>query len=327
MTTYPLSGSGRRSTPRRSAPIARAASMASAPSRSDGCACHRPGAESFVRAPFAGRCLAPFRTDDTFPRDDHAEVVAERRHEFLDQHAVAAKPASVANRRQAPLELVRTAAQHHVSPPAAEPRLEHEGEIERPNLVEALRWRVRGWGMPASVRRSAVSRLSWAATSAAGRFSSRTPRRPSAVISTIPASTRSRVGEHVKTRQRDIPGPEPATRLGRTKQLRSNPQPPPSVDQGLVRRERLPRHHSYDPVFSCHRCKSPRSELAPHRCELAIGMWICRTAPGQPRSACCVSAVDARGPLASAFNMARRRAPRHDRAALRAVRRRPWADP
>jgi len=36
---------------------------------------------------------------------------------------------------------------------------------------------------------------------------------------------------HVEARQRDVAGPKPATCVGRAKQLRSNPQPPPTLDQ------------------------------------------------------------------------------------------------
>ena len=59
-------------------------------------------------------------------------------HEFLDQHAMPAKPAPLANRRQAPLQLPEVAAEHHVLAPAAEPRLEHERELDLPNVLEAL---------------------------------------------------------------------------------------------------------------------------------------------------------------------------------------------
>ena len=96
-----------------------------------------PAAEGHIVAPLARRRLSPSSSDHPAACHDHAQVVSQRRHEVLDEHAVTAKPATLPNRREAPFDLTGVTAPHDVLSPTTELRLEHEWRLERPHLIEA----------------------------------------------------------------------------------------------------------------------------------------------------------------------------------------------
>jgi hypothetical protein len=116
----------------------------------------KPAAEKYVGAPFACCCLSSSGSDHSTACDDYTQVVSQRRHEVLDKQPGTAKPASLANRRQAPFDLAGVTAQRHILSPVAEMRLEHERRLERPHLVEACcvqRARMRNLGIRRPHRR------------------------------------------------------------------------------------------------------------------------------------------------------------------------------
>src|SRR5207247_9459091 len=90
-------------------------------------------AERDVLPPLSGGRDALHCTHDLPARDDEPEVVADRRHELLDDRAGGAEPRSVAEVAKARLEARPVGAQPDVFAPASERRLDDERglEIER----------------------------------------------------------------------------------------------------------------------------------------------------------------------------------------------------
>src|SRR5205085_8412782 len=109
-------------------------------------------AERDVRPPLARRGHALDRAGDPPARDEDPQVVAERRHELLDDGASRAEPRALVKLLDVLGELVAVGAQGDVEPPAPERRLHDERRLEveaqravadpgRPRVRDArLRW-------------------------------------------------------------------------------------------------------------------------------------------------------------------------------------------
>src|SRR5262245_34220453 len=88
-------------------------------------------AERDVRPPLAGRGDASDRADDGAASDDHAQVVAARRHDLLDKRAVPAEPRAATDRYEVAHELLGGVTADDVPSPAAEARLDDDRRVER----------------------------------------------------------------------------------------------------------------------------------------------------------------------------------------------------
>src|SRR6185437_13267893 len=85
-------------------------------------------AERDVRPPLAGGGRPSRRADDAAACDDEAKIPADGWDELMHEPPVLAEPAAERRPLERRGELVAGLAEDDVAPPAAEPRLEHDGK-------------------------------------------------------------------------------------------------------------------------------------------------------------------------------------------------------
>ena len=212
--TVQLAPSGRRSTPTSDAPAGRRRSERDR-GRAPGRLRQRtPGpAERDVGAPLARRRDPEHRADCTPFGDDDAEVVAARRHELLDESAVAREPARVPDPRERSLERLVVVAALHLAPPAPEAGLHDDGELRHRHRAAVAHVPCSGMRDPLVSEEPGREQLVVRAEQR-GRIvqhddSARRerPERPQAVVH--PVERR----EHVEPSQRDVVGNQDVERL------------------------------------------------------------------------------------------------------------------
>ena len=252
---------------------------------------YRVAAESFVRAPFAGRCLAPFGPDDassatitrrSYPSGGTNSWISTpwRRNQLLSRIAARHRSSSPASRHSitSPPQLPNRALSTNEGS-SAEPG---QGASGAACADVGCRVSEPERGLPLVMGRD--QRLG-----AVQQPHAAAPERGDLDHSRFDAV---KCQHHVKARERNVAGPEPATRLGRAKQLRSDPNCRQPSASGRFDGSGFHATTATIPFVAVTGTSLHAPRLRHIGVNWRVACGICRSAPRQSRSAGRVSASE-----------------------------------